>query len=375
MRRASILITLFLLGTVVAAPALAIEAGGEAKILLSGILPEDGGLEREIEDSLDLELLLPRIGNTEFSSAFRISKPLQDLFADEKAVYFAKKLYIKHKFAKLRLTVGRQPVSWSFGSLLNPVDYTLGSVALDEENNSKYTDAVDFYIPLNWNSSLELVASYPAGFTPEEEKLKWGLRARAGIKGYDLTLNYVREAEVSGATGGVLDDVLRFIPRQRGGFTFKGDLGDFGVYGAYGCYFDEGIEQSNSYLIGADYSYNLNYNTKITMQLEYLGVEPGFLEPSLRAELLKMKSGDKRLDFLTGSIKYPLDDFSSVSLMTMADLDDGSLFLTPGYQTTLTGNFGLEINATIFWGKEETLFAPCDSTPEAIITTSLSYSF
>lgn len=375
MRQVSLLIILFLLLTALATKALAIEAGGEAEALYSGVLSEDRDFEAEFIDRIDLELFLPPIGNTEFSYAFQISKPLQGLSGHEEAVYFPKKLYLKHKFEKIHLTLGRQPVSWSFGSLLNPVDYTLGSVALDEENNSKYTDAVEFFIPLNWNSSLSLVASFPEGFSSEEEQRKWGARARIGVKGYDLTLNYVQEADLFGATAGALDEILSSIPRERVGFTFKGDLNDFGIYGAYGHYFGKGTESSDSYLLGADYSYNFNHGTKIIFQMEYLGVEVKFLESQLRKDLLKMDSDDQRIDFLIGSLKYPLDDFSSISLMTMVSLDDGSLFVTPSFLTTLPSNLDLELSATFFKGKDGTLFDPGAVMPQAIISISLRYPF
>jgi hypothetical protein len=375
MRPVSILITLFLLIAVVSTQVSALDVGGEAEILYSGVFPEEGDFEDEVVEGIDLEFFLPPLGNTEFSYAFQISKPLQDLLVGEDAIYFAKKLYLKHKFDRVHFTLGRQPVSWSFGSLLNPVDYTLGSVALDEEHNSKYTDAVEVYLPLNWNSSLSLVTSFPEGFTSKEEQRKWGARARFGVRGYDLTLNYVREPEFFEATGGVLDEILGSIPRERVGFTFKGDLKDFGVYGAYGHYYGEGSESSDSFLLGADYSCTYNYNTKITFQMEYLGVELRFLEPELRKELLKMDSDDQRLDFLIGSLNYPLDDFSSVSLITTVSLDDGSLFLTPSYLTTLPGNLDLEISATFFEGKDGDLFAPGKIMPKAIITISLRYPF
>src|SRR5690554_1207822 len=158
-------------------PALAVEAGGKMEVLSSGVLSDKGDFQDEmIEDSLDLEFFLPRPGETEVNYAFRVGNPLQSLTAGKEASYFTKKLYLKRKFDPFHLTVGRQPVSWSFGSLLNPVDYTLGSVALDEENNSKYTDALEVYIPLNWNSSFSLVTSFPAGFDLEKEKMKWGFR-------------------------------------------------------------------------------------------------------------------------------------------------------------------------------------------------------
>ena len=83
--------------------------------------------------------------------------------ADEEAEYFTKKLYLKNRFDNFHLTVGRQPISWSFGSLLNPVDYTLGAVALDEESSSKYTDAVLVYVPINWNSGVDIVGLLSLG--------------------------------------------------------------------------------------------------------------------------------------------------------------------------------------------------------------------
>jgi hypothetical protein len=254
-------------------------------------------------------------------------------------------------------------------------------VALDEENNSKYTDAVEVYIPLNWNSSLSLVSSFPAGFDLETEKMKWGVRGRFGVKGYDLTVNYVQEAdfadweEPGGAANNMTALLSGILPRQRVGLAFKGDLGDLGVYGSYGHYFGDGVERSNSYMLGADYSYTINYHTTVTMQLEYLGVELKFLEPFQRAALLKMEGDDERLDLLTGAFSYPLDDFSTLSLITMVNLDDGSLFVTPEYQTTLPGNLDLIVNTTVFLGKDHTLLAPGDGLPQAAFSVTLSYPF
>lgn len=365
-----------------ATPVLPIEAGGEIQVSFSGALAEDGDFtDDRLADHLDLEFFLPSLGETEVSYAFWIGHPLQGLTAGKEASYFTKKLYLKHKFDRFHLTVGRQPVSWSFGSLLNPVDYTLGSVALDEENNSKYTDAVEVYFPLNWNSSLSLVSSFPAGFDLDTEKMKWGVRGRFGVKGYDLTVNYVQEAdfadleEPGGAVNNMVALLPSILPRQRAGFAFKGDLGDLGVYGSYGHYFGDGVKQSNSYMLGADYSYTINYNTTITMKLEYLGVELKFLEPAQRAALLKMEHDDERIDFLTGAFSYPLDDFSTISLITMVNLDDDSLFLTPEYQTTLPGNLDLTVNTTVFLGDDGTLLAPGAEMPQAVFSVMLSYPF
>ena len=175
--------------------ALAVELGGELHVLWQGSLLDDGEFDSDLTESLDLELFLPPLGSSEVRYGFVVTKPLQGLLADEEASCFTKKLYLKHRFDDFHFTVGRQPVSWPFGSLLNPVDYTLGAVALDEETSSKYTDAVLVYVPINWNSGLDIVGSFPSGFAGDLDQLKWGVRGRWRIHGYDLTVNYVQEAK------------------------------------------------------------------------------------------------------------------------------------------------------------------------------------
>lgn len=291
-----------------AVPALAVEVGGELALEYAA----------EFTESLELEFFLPPLGETELRYAFILRRPVQDLLAGEDVAYFAKRLYLKHRFPAFHLTIGRQPISWAFGSLSNPADYTLGSVKLGEEFASKYTDAVEVYIPLNWNSSLSLVTSFPEGFTTDPDKTKWGARARIGLGGYDLTVNYVREAK----------DLLPGVLRQRLGLTVKGDLGPFGIYGAYAYQFCGRQESLSSYLIGADYSFTLNYDTNVITQVEYLANGPG------------------GQDLLAGSLTYPLDDFSTVSLLSVLSIADGNIMLTPRYETVLPGGYDLTVGCS-----------------------------
>ena len=355
--------------------ALAMELGGEIQAIWQGTLLDDGEFDGGLTESLDLELFLPPIGSGEFRYEFVVTKPIQSLMADEEADYFTKKLYLKNRFDNFHLTVGRQPISWSFGSLLNPVDYTLGAVALDEESSSKYTDAVLVYVPINWNSGVDIVGSFPSGFSADPDKLKWGVRGRLGVRGYDLTVNYVHEAKTS-SPGDILGSLVGSVfLSQRVGMTVKGDVGNLGIYGALGHYFEDGMESSTGCLVGADYSYNLDYWTKITLQLEYLRLELNSLTPAQRAGLLKLEGSDRTLDLLVGSASYPIDDFSSLSLMTLVNLDDQSLVLSPVYRNTLPGDLELTLGASVFLGKEDTLFAPGPMMPKAAFTAGLSYAF
>ena len=362
---------------------LAMEVGGQVDILWSGVFQGDGHFDSELTESLDLELFLPPLASSEVRYEFLVTKPLQGLFSDNEVSYFTKKLYIKYRSEHFHLTLGRQPISWSFGSLLNPVDYTLGAVALDEESNSKYTDALEIYIPVNWNSSVDMVVSFPGGFDLALNQVKWGARGRLGIKGFDVTLNYVQEPASSGAERGDSTGTLglpsgsssRLFPRHRVGATLKGDIGGFGIYGSVGRYFEEGMESSTSYLVGADYSYDLDYLTKITLQVEYLGLQPDSLEAGLKTSLLKMNPSDTRLNLLMGRVSYPLDEFSSISLLTMVNANDGSLVVGPSYQTVLPYNLELTLGGLVAIGREDTLFAPGGLMPHAAVSLGLSYAF
>lgn len=374
MRKLLIVLFLIIAGLLAATQVWAVEAGGKAELIFSGTWFENGVFTDELKDYLELELYLPSLGKTEFSYVFRIDYPLQWLTAGKEASYFTKKLYAKHRFPRFHLTVGRQPVSWSFGSLLNPVDYTIGAEALEKENDSKFTDAVEAYIPLNWNSSLALVASFPTGFHFEAEKMKWGVRGRFGVKGYDLTFNYVQEPAAAGAGGQGQGQGhglpglpgIAPLPRRRAGFTFKGDLGDLGVYGAFGHYFGEAGESGNSYLIGADYSYNIDYHGKLTMQMEYLLLDGSNLS-QLLGQFIALGSGGERTNLLTGMLAYPIDDFSAVSLTAIANPGGGKYLLIPRYQNTLPGNIDLELSLLLYLG---------DNIPNITSAIAgLSYSF
>lgn len=334
---------------------LAIEAGGEYKIMGSASW-FDGEYRSDINDLLDLDLYLPEIAGNEIYYSFTITDPLLGLLEDRNASYFTRKLYLRHRFDDFNLTVGRQPVSWSFGSLHNPVDYTPGSVIGDREGSGKYTDALDLYLPLDWNSGLSLLASYPAGFSSDFNKMKMGIRGRFGIEGYDLTINYVQEANTHRNP---------FFPRQRIGLTIKGDLKDVGIYAAFGHYFDEILENSNSILLGVDYSYNLSYHTRLSMQLEYLGLDSPNLSPVLGPFYFMDGRGD-RLDLLSASLGYPIDEFSSLNLLTMVNLDGSRIYISPAYRNTLASDIDFTISGHFFSGEGDRFTA---------LSTAFSYTF
>jgi hypothetical protein len=328
--------------------------GGELKTSLVSTLYE-GKTTWDLQEQLDLKLLLPRMGKTDAAVEMTVYNTpaggIQTSF---------KKLYLRHRFEDFNLTVGKQPVSWSFGSLINPVDYTLGAEAMDQETGGKYQDAVEVYLPINWNTGLALVTSQVSN----SEELKWGVRGRTEFQGYDLTANFVREP------GAI----------QRAGITTKGDLGPFGIYGAVGYYSPEGSDEAGySYLVGGDYNYTFGYDRQLLFQLEYLNLDRDILQNIIGSlAAINILEGDE-FNLLLGNINYPIDDFSSIGLMTLSSLDDGSFLLVPTYQNQLGSNLNLTMRGTIFTDQEGGLFSipeiPGMDTMKGAIEFSLGYSF
>jgi hypothetical protein len=92
---------------------------------------------------------------------------------------------------------------------ISPVDYALEAVALDEDSSSQYTDALEAYVPVNWNSGVDVVLSFPQMFGTATDQMKWGVLGRLGVRGYDLTLNYVQEADITlFAPGGLVPQAV-----------------------------------------------------------------------------------------------------------------------------------------------------------------------
>jgi len=344
-----------------------IDIGGEFSASFINILGNQKQISAYLQEGLDLELFLPTFNNTQAKfEVYLYNNPLSGGFD-----YLIKKLYLKHKFEKFHLTLGRQPISWSFGSMLNPVDFSLGAMVMDEETSVKYLDAIEGYLPLNWNTSLSATVAFPEN----SADVKWGLRGRTLVEGYDLTLNYVQEPEIN--VQGII------IPEsKRIGLTAKGDLGPFGVYGALGYFFSETNDGSFAYLIGGDYSYFLEAGNKIYFQTEYLSLKKGNL-PYVLGQYFSGNVTDnleENVGLLLGMASYEINEFSQLRLIAISSVNDGSMIVIPGYSNQLNNNLSFDLTAAIYFGKENTLFGPNSSEgaqqiPKGIIKIGLTYTF
>ncbi|MCK4258451.1 MAG: hypothetical protein KAX49_05705 [Halanaerobiales bacterium] len=342
-----------------------IRLGGIIETNLITTVSPDGEVTVDWLEHLNLEFLLPRYDQT--SARLEV-----DLYYDPQGKIFAlneesglsgfnlsvSKLYFKHRFDKFHLTLGRQPITWSLSSILNPVDFSISSDLMGMTGGNTSENAVRAYIPLNWSSNLTVIAAFPEG----RNATKWGLRGRTNFHGFDLTMNYVNEPE----------SLLTLIPyKQRLGFTAKGDVGPIAVYGALGYNFDEDFADGKpTYLVGTDYSFDLEYGSKLVAQLEYLRDEAQLVQN-------EMIFGPIGPDLLIGMLSYEIDEFAAAGLVSIFNLKDHSLMLGPEYHNMIGSSVDLSIRGGIFLGEERFQFGPNEilGIPQAMVQMSVSYPF
>lgn len=362
-KRLLFLTAVFLL--IVTSPVLAYQFGGELNTGVNALFYENTNQNQNlIYENINLEL---NFDNANFEISVKNSYDNTD--NNYNLDLSLKKAYIRHKFKDIRVTLGKQPVSWSFGSLINTVDYNLGAEALDEETSAKYVNALELSYPINWYSSLSLVNE----FNPNYDKI--GFRARTLVKNNDLSFNYVNKEGSSQNS-------------SRLGLSLKGDIGNVGIYGSV-LNLNDDINNinTNAYMLGSDYSYILDggYGNRLYFQGEYHMIEnnEGIFEllnslggtiSSSQDQFMNLFDSDYFKIFL-GNVTYNINDFSSIGVFSITSLNDGSTALIPNYSNQLSSNTSLNINLSYFSGKEDDFFGSSQLLPKGVLNVELSYIF
>ena len=338
-------------------PASAAGLGGEIDTTVIGTIDGGDNMSADIWNRVRLNLLLPSTGRT--SARFDV-----DIFrAGGASDFFIRSLYVRRRFDFAHRTLGRQPVSWAFGSIFNPVDFTLGAEIADVERADKFRDAINLYIPLAWNAGV----SFTGAFTDED--IKSGARVRFGLGGYDLSANFIHEP------AGTSPDFER--DRSRAGAAFKGDLGPLGFYGALGATFQPGEESGISGVIGTDYSFTLRGMHPVLIQAEYLSLAPG-----IAGEITGGAPEERTVNtgILAGNLNFGLDDFTSIGLLAVVFTDDDGVVLAPYLETDLGEGLLLNLRGGYLRGERVALFGQTVFEEEVepvkgIIQAVLSYHF
>jgi hypothetical protein len=335
--------------------------GGTAKVGFNSLFFNKTS-QVEIYDSINLELSSDNI-------AFEVNG--RHNFTDNELDFILKKAYFRNEILGSGITIGKQPISWSFGSLVNTVDYSLGAEALDEETSAKYINGIKIEYPINWYSSLSLVREFNS-----EYDYKYGFRGRTLINDYDVSLNWVDQKTSSSNL-------------SRWGVTLKGDISNAGVYGSYTHidYKTNGVQiNTKGYMAGVDYSYFLNqgYGNRLYLQGEYHLLEKNeglnvLLNSLAGAGVVippsRISNKEKYFKLLLSNINYNINDFSSIGFFTITSLEDGSTALIPNYRNQLTSNTTLQVNLSYLSGSNDEILSGGSNLPGVVCNVELSYVF
>ncbi|MGM0409374.1 MAG: hypothetical protein ACQEQF_01325 [Bacillota bacterium] len=349
---------------------LAVDIGGELEIKSNFNFKDEITSIPPLSEFLTLKLNIPESNNTKAVVEYNISRS-----QDQRNASF-KKLYLKKGFEKFNLTLGKQPVSWGFGSLINPVDFNFGAEVMTQSTSAKYIEGAKVYIPINWKSGVEVVAKPNYEFNNNHytlEETKFGLRARTMFKDYDLSLNLINEPNNEG------------IKRNRIGLSVKGDLGPLGAYSALSYEKYEDLDKSDEiYLFGLDYSRAINYDQRIYLQGEILNISAeklGEIMSVLRPiEINSIESNrqninseinNNRYNMFLGNINYSLNQFSSFNFMLLGDIENESITIMPQYNNQLPGNIDMSISSNLSFN-DFTSFS--DNLPMSL-SINLKYPF
>lgn len=358
MNKKNIVVFIFLLILLISFTASAqVEIGGEAVINSNINITNDTQIY--LNEKLNIKLYLPESKETEVKVDFAIKNNQFGVNTN------FQKLYIKRNFANYNLTLGRQPVSWSFGSLINPVDFSFGAEVMDKSTLDKYIDSAKLYLPINWKSGIEIVANPQLNNDSKVyEGTKTGIRLRTMFNDYDFSFNYIYDPTIK------LDDRL--------GLSLKGDLGPIGLYSAVSFEKNDNRDEE-IYLLGLDYSKTINYDQRLYLQGEIINISPKKIEDFTSVftgiqptEIYpdKFDFGNERYNLFLGNISYQINEFSSWNFMLAGNINNENLLFIPQYKNQLPGNIDLTINVSLTNEKRDEF-----SAKPANINFNLKYSF
>ncbi|MFW6274187.1 MAG: hypothetical protein ACOC17_04675, partial [Halanaerobium sp.] len=121
--------------------------------------------------------------------------------------------------------------------------------------------------------------------------------------------------------------------------------------------------------------------SRLYLQGEYILTEgaeadEGFDFFNVAAEQNQFESGDEnavsdKMEFINTNISYEIDEFSSIGLMTVTYLGDGSTLFIPNYSYTLSSNILFELRGNTALGAEDDLLGG----DQRGLELKLSYTF
>ncbi|MFW6386951.1 MAG: hypothetical protein ACOCZM_03155 [Bacillota bacterium] len=357
-----VVLTAVCLVIILSLPGKAVDLGGEINLNFGLISPvEEDEILTSWDGEAELEFLFPDLDKLKPRLVVKAGINEGDTYTD------LKYLYLRRELGDGDITLGRQPVSWAYGSVINPLDYKFAAEGLAGESITASVDGVRYYHSLSGDNSLEAAVDYSSKMYENLEDLDAGFRLRLPGSGYDLSFNGVRQQReiYNQQTATDIEVTL-----DRIGTTFKTDIGDTGIYGAAGYYIltpEFGDKSEDIVLqLGTDYSFMTEEygGNRVMLQAEFLR----FLKEELDLGLLAglgSGSGDGTgsiaggwgldpTEFLTArdllvlNLDYERDMFSSVGMAVMAGIEKEAAVFIPYYSEELGDNLELRVEGNLF---------------------------
>jgi len=325
----------------------AIEVGGKFE-LQSGLFYQEE-FRANFSGLGELEFFLPETRNLNARLVLRAK--LDDFSPEVGIKYF----YLRRQVANGHITLGRQPISWSYGAILNPLDFGFGVDGLAGESTSPEVDGIRYFHSLGNGASLQLVTGFSEGLAGQAlDRVGYGARLRVPRAGHDFSIN-------------LIDQPLEFGPVQlednllRVGMAYSGDAGPLGVYGTIGYYRLRSLELDDIVgQVGIDYSWQVGpeYEQQtVYFQGEFLRFFKKELGPIF---FMQMGAGNtfgssgspnqviplELYDLIVGNLSMEIDPFTRIGSAFITETGEWFFALIPYYQTDLGGAVELRVEGS-----------------------------
>ncbi len=237
--------------------------------------------------------------------------------------------YISCSRGMVTLTVGRQRVALGTGRLWNPEDLLnpVSPLAV-ERDERRGVDAVAMDISLGAVTGLKLVYGPGRGWNREI----LFARMKGNLRGYDLSVLF-------GSFRG--NSVL--------GLDFSGYIGESGFRGESTYTFS----QSGPDFLRLVLSFDHTFQSSLYVLAEYLyngGNRPTGLSP-VELSRFDAQIATRNRNFFGFLAGYDLTPLIRLDILTVLDMDDGSLFLGPTVSYNIMENIDLSAGVQLFAGK------------------------
>ena len=333
-------------------PVTAANWGGEIGLQTSVLY--SGGFRTELQVHGVLEPFLP--DQPPFSTRIAVEGGI----APSRAELDMRYLYLRWQKGSQQITVGRQPVGWGYGSMLNPLGYGLDVTGLGGQSVTPVVDGLRYTGSFGGGRRLDLVMDY-AGSRGEWSlhDLGYGARFRAPVAGWDFSAN--GSSPPLSLPLGPEPDALALQERLlRAGVSLKGDAGPVGVYGSLGLVrLHEANEQDILLQVGMDASTTLgsSYQRRpLTVQMEYLRflgdtLNPGLLlafgDDSGTQDMTTAPPSEDASGPMTGlfliNTTLQWDYFTHLGTALIWPVGTGTVVLAPYLVSDLGGNLELQV--------------------------------